>query len=217
MELMGIADEASPSIDGQIRATKELGWKWIEARFAEVNGFEKGPVHDIPDEAFDIMSGKLEDAGVGVYALGSTICNWAKTVDTPWDVTVGEIDRAIPRMQRLGTKFVRIMSFKPADDADKTPDIVFERLREVTQRFLDAGLQPVHENCMNHGGMSWQHGVELLENVPGLKWVFDTANPIFNADRSKPQPWPKHNRGAVPTALHTKGKNISTKSRRRQT
>ena len=51
MELMGIADEASPSIDGQIRATKELGWKWIEARFAEVNGFEKGPVHDIPDEA----------------------------------------------------------------------------------------------------------------------------------------------------------------------
>ena len=189
MELMGIADEASPSIDGQIRATRELGWKWIEARFAEVNGFEKGPVHDIPDEAFDIMAGKLEDAGVGIYALGSTICNWAKNVDTPWDVTVGEINRAIPRMQRLGTKFVRIMSFKPADDADKTPDIVFERLREVTQRFLDAGLQPVHENCMNHGGMSWQHAEELLEKVPGLKWVFDTANPIFNADRRGDQPW----------------------------
>ena len=66
MELMGIADEASPSIDGQIRATKELGWKWIEARFAEVNGFEKGPVHDIPDEAFDIMAGLLEAAGGGV-------------------------------------------------------------------------------------------------------------------------------------------------------
>ena len=85
MELMGIADEASPSIDGQIRASRELGWKWIEARFAEVNGFEKGPVHDIPEEAFDIMAGKLEDAGVGVYALGSTICNWAKNVDTPWE------------------------------------------------------------------------------------------------------------------------------------
>ena len=106
-------------------------------------------------------------------------------------MTVAEIDRAIPRMQRLGTKYVRIMSFKPADNADKTPELVFERLREVTQRFLDEGLQPVHENCMNHGGMSWQHGVELLEKVPGLKWVFDTANPIFNADRSKPQPWPK--------------------------
>ena len=48
-----------------------------------------------------------------------------------------------------------------------------------------AGIQPVHENCMNYGGMGWPYAVELLENVPGLKWVFDTANPIFNADRSR--------------------------------
>jgi len=57
--------------------------------------------------------------------------------------------------------------------------------------FLDAGLQPVHENCMNYGGMSWQHALEMVEKVPGLKWVFDTANPIFNADRRGPAPWPK--------------------------
>ena len=94
-------------------------------------------------------------------------------------------------MQRLGTQFVRVMSFKPADDADTIPPVVFERVREVTRMFLDAGLQPVHENCMNHGGMSWRHALELLEQVPGLKWVFDTANPIFNPDRSKPKPWPR--------------------------
>ena len=35
------------------------------------------------------------------------------------------------------------------------------------------------------------HALQLLEQVPGLKWVFDTANPIFNADRDKPKPWPK--------------------------
>ena len=39
--------------------------------------------------------------------------------------------------------------------------------------------------------MSWQHALELLDKCPGLKWVFDTANPIFNPDRSKPKPWPK--------------------------
>ena len=33
----------------------------------------------------------------------------------------------------------------------------------------------------------------LLENVPGLKWVFDTGNPVFNDDRSKPEPYPKQN------------------------
>jgi sugar phosphate isomerase/epimerase len=52
-------------------------------------------------------------------------------------------------------------------------------------------VTPVHENCMNYGGMSWRHGLQLLEKVPGLKWVFDTANPVFNADRAKPKPWPK--------------------------
>jgi len=61
----------------------------------------------------------------------------------------------------------------------------------VTNMFLDAGLQPLHENCMNHGGMSWHHALELLDQCPGLKWVFDTANPVFNPDRSKPKPWPR--------------------------
>ena len=117
--------------------------------------------------------------------------NWAKTVETPWDITVAEVDRCIPRMKRAGAQFVRIMSLKPGEETYVTPRIVFQRVREVTSRFLDAGLTPVHENCMNHGGMSWQHALELLEKCPGLKWVFDTANPVFNADRSKSKPWPQ--------------------------
>jgi sugar phosphate isomerase/epimerase len=117
--------------------------------------------------------------------------NWSKKLEAPFDLTLAEVKRAIPRMQRLGTKFVRIMSFKPGDDEYKIPREVFQRVKEVTNMFLDAGLQPVHENCMNYGGMSWQHGLELLDKCPGLKWVFDTANPIFNPDRSKPKPWPK--------------------------
>jgi sugar phosphate isomerase/epimerase len=94
-------------------------------------------------------------------------------------------------MKRLGTRFVRVMSFKPGDDEYKIPGEVFRRVKDVTNMFLDAGLQPVHENCMNFGGMSWQHGLELLDKCSGLKWVFDTANPIFNPDRSKPKPWPR--------------------------
>jgi sugar phosphate isomerase/epimerase len=82
------------------------------------------------------------------------------------------------------------MSFKPGDQDSEIPDEAFRRVQEVVRMFLDTGLQPVHENCMNYGGMSPRHATELLERVPGLKWVFDTANPIFNADRSKPQPWP---------------------------
>lgn len=191
MKLMGIGDEAANTIDGQIQATQELGWEFIEPRGVEVPGFAKANFHDIPDAAFDVVVQKFEATGIQAYCFGSTIMNWAKTVETPFDVTLAEVRRAIPRMQRVGAKYVRIMSFKPGDDDYTIPTKVFERVREVTQMFLDAGLQPVHENCMNHGGMSWQHALELLDKCPGLKWVFDTANPIFNPDRSKPKPWPK--------------------------
>jgi len=191
MILTGIGDEAANSIDGQIEATRELGWSYLEPRGVEVPGFAKGNFHDIPDAAFDVAVRKLESAGVGVYCFGSTVMNWAKKGDSPFEITLAEVKRAIPRMKRLGTKYIRVMSYKPGDDEYKIPAEVFRRVRDVTNMFLDQGLQPVHENCMNYGGMSWKHGLELLDKCPGLKWVFDTANPIFNPDRSKPKPWPK--------------------------
>ena len=191
MIFTGIGDEAADSLEGQIQAVQELGWSHLEIRGIQVPGFAKANFHDIPDPAFDLAVRKLESSNIGVYCFGSTIMNWSKTLNDPFDLTLSEVKRAIPRMQRLGTKFVRIMSFKPGDEEYRIPAEVFRRVKDVTNRFLDAGLQPVHENCMNYGGMSWQHALELLDKCPGLKWVFDTANPIFNPDRSKSQPWPR--------------------------
>ena len=191
MILTGIGDEGGNSLDSQIQATRELGWQHLEARNLELPGFPKANLHDVPDPAFDLALDTLNTAGVKVYCLGSTVMNWAKRVTDPFDVTRAEVARCVPRMQRLGCRFIRIMSFKPGDDEHRIPSQVFERVREVTQRFLDAGLQPVHENCMNYGGMSWPHALELLDKCPGLKWVFDTANPVFNPDRSKAKPWPR--------------------------
>ncbi len=191
MILTGIGDEGANTLAGQIRATKELNWRHIEMRGVEVPGFAKGNLHDVPDAAFDQVVGELENAGIGIYCFGSTVMNWAKKIDDPFEITLAEVKRAIPRMTRLGTKYIRVMSFKPGDTDYKIPPEVFRRVRDVTNMFLDAGLQPVHENCMNYGGMSWQHALELLDKCPGLKWVFDTANPVLNPDRSKPKPWPR--------------------------
>lgn len=191
MILCGIGDEAGNSLGSQIQATQELGWKHLEMRNVQVDGFPKANLHEIPDAAFEQVVGQLQAAGIGVYCFGSTVMNWAKKVTDPFEITLGEVRRAIPRMQRLGTRFVRVMSFKPADNEERMPREVIQRVGEVTRMFLDAGLQPVHENCMNHGGMSWRHALELLEGVPGLKWVFDTANPVFNADRAQAKPWPR--------------------------
>ena len=191
MTLTGIGDEAGPSLAAQIGATQELGWRWLEARNVEVPGHSKDNLHELCPAAFDSAVRTLEASGVGVYCFGSAIMNWAKRVETPFEFTLAEVQRAIPRMQRLGTKFVRIMSYKPGADDHRIPTEVFRRVKEVSDRFLDAGLQPLHENCMNHGGMSPQHALELLDRCPGLKWAFDTGNPLFNPDRSRSKPWPQ--------------------------
>ena len=189
MYLTGFADEAAQTIDDQIRATKELGWQYIESR--NINGVN---IHDLPEEDFEIVVGKLADAGVKINCFGSAIANWGKRIDEPVDSSVAEIKRAIPRMQRLGTKMIRVMSF--AVLADREPDDQmeeerFRRMRELVKMFGDAGIDAMHENCMNYGGMSWQHMLRLLENVPGLKLLFDTGNPVFSDDLSKTKPYPK--------------------------
>lgn len=187
----GIGDEAANTIDEQIRAIQTLGWRDLEARGVEVPGYPKGNIHDIPDPAFDALVRKVEDAGIRVCCFGSTIGNWGKKIDEPGESSLAETRRAIPRMKRLGTKFVRIMSFAVRPEEEQMAEERFRRLREITKMFLDEGIQPVHENCMNYGGMGWLFTLEMLEKVPGLKLVFDTANPVFNEDRSKPKPWPK--------------------------
>jgi sugar phosphate isomerase/epimerase len=191
MILLGVGDEAGSRLETQIRATRALGWNQIEMRGVEVPGFSKCNFHDLPDEAFQLAAEQLQMADIHVYCFGSTIMNWAKKLNDPFEVTLAEVKRCIPRMQKLGTKFVRIMSFKPDPEEDRIPNELFEKVGEVTRRFLDAGLQPVHENCMNYGGMGWPFTLELLEKVPGLKLVFDTANPVFNTDRAKAKPWPQ--------------------------
>ena len=191
MKFMGIGDEAANTIDGQIAATRKLGWKNIEMRGVEVPGYPKANLHQIPEAAFDIAAQKLDDANLHVYCFGSTLMNWSTRWTDPFPPIREEVRSIILRMQRLQSRFVRIMSFKPEDEQDTIPPEVFRRVNEVTRMFLDAGIQPLHENCMNHGGMSWRHALELLDHCPGLQWVFDTANPAFNPDRSKPKPWPR--------------------------
>ncbi len=189
MYLTGFADEAASTIDGQIKATQELGWTFIESR-----GVNDKNIHDISDAEFDVVCEKLAVSGVSINCFGSAIANWAKPITEPFDSSLAEAKRAIPRMQRLGTKLVRIMSFAVLKDRkpdDQMEDERFRRVRELVRMFGDAGITPVHENCMNYGGMGWTYTLKLIDHVPGLKLVYDTGNPVFTDDRSKPEPYPK--------------------------
>jgi sugar phosphate isomerase/epimerase len=189
MYLTGFADEAASDLAGQIRATRALGWRYIEAR--NVGGRN---LHDLDEAEFECVCDELERGGVAINCFGSAIANWGKRIDQPFDSSLAEARRAIPRMQRLGTRLVRIMSFAVLEGrapCDQMKEERFRRLRELCELFRAEGLTPVHENCMNYGGMGYPFTLELVENVPGLALVFDTGNPVFSDDRSKPEPYPK--------------------------
>jgi sugar phosphate isomerase/epimerase len=184
--LTGFADEASRDLEKQIEATCELGWSNISARM-----IGNANLHEMPDADFQKVADRLDEAGIRVPELGSLIGNWAKSIDSDFSVSLAEVERTIPRMKRLGTRIIRIMSYaqKPwgEDQQDKER---FRRLREIVKRFADHDLLAAHENCMNWGGFSANHTLRLIEEVPGLKLIFDTGNPVFQRDRSAPEPHP---------------------------
>ncbi|MFH2115885.1 MAG: sugar phosphate isomerase/epimerase, partial [Spirochaetota bacterium] len=103
MILSGFADEAAVDLAGQIRVTKKLGWSHIEAR--SIVGQN---LNDLPEEKFLEVARRLEQEGVQVNCLGSTIANWGAGLDVPFAETLVQVDRAVKRMKTLGIPMIRI-------------------------------------------------------------------------------------------------------------
>ena len=180
MYLTGFADEVSSNIEDQIRVTKELGWNAIEAR-----SIGESNIHDISDADFENVCKVLLDNGIHINCFGSTIANWSKKISDPFEISLQEVERTISRMQRLNVKLVRIMSYSRCPGSEQYAEERFRRLKVICDKFLEAGITPLHENCMNYGGMSWMHTLELIDNISGLRLVFDTGNPVISKDYSK--------------------------------
>lgn len=186
MKLTGFTDEAAADLAGQIKVTKALGWDYLSARMIDGTN-----IHDLPEKDFELVCDQLAAANIKVAEFGTMIGSWAKTIDSDWSLTLAEIERCIPRMQRLGVKYARIMSYAQCKwGEDQHEQERFRRLREIVARFAGAGLEALHENCMNWGGFSPDHTLRLLDEIPSMRLVFDTGNPVFQRDRSKGEPYP---------------------------
>ncbi len=177
MFFSGIADEAGSDLDRQVKAHLELGWSHIEIR--NVDGVN---LTDVDDARFEEIHAAVSDAGLQVSCFASQLANWARPIDGSFDVDRQELERAIPRMQKMGTEFIRTMSYPnsspPLSDADWRKTVV-ERMKELCRIARDGGVTLVHENCNGWGGQGAQQTMDLLSDVGSerLKLVFDTGNP----------------------------------------
>ena len=187
----GFTDEAADNLVDQIKVLKTLGWKYLEARF--IDGYN---IHDLEEPVFESICAALEIAGIKINCFGSSIANHSTQVDCDFEATMTVVKRAIRRMQRLNVPFIRIMSYAVLYDEnncalpDQKEERRFEQLRRICGTFLDAGITPLHENAFNYGSMSWEHTLKLLDAVPGLKLIYDTADSGITPDFRKPFPYP---------------------------
>lgn len=177
MVFTGISDEAGSSIEAQINAHRELGWEYMELRL--VDG--KNVAGELPDEEFRAAAGKIEAAGKRVSAFASAIGNWSRPVTGDFSADLLDLKCSVPRMERLGTEYIRVMSWLDGGiSGDKWKEEACRRLRELSKIAEDGGVILLHENCTGWGGLSARNMVELLEEVdsPAFKLMYDIGNTV---------------------------------------
>ena len=185
MFLTGFADEAGSDFAIQIKATRELGWKYIESR-----RIGDKTLATLTDAEFDDLCRQLDESGVQINCYGSAVANWGKDPrkEEDFQSSLDELYAALPRMKKLGIKMIRGMSFAAPSKDGSAPDspeiekIIFAKVRRLVEICADNGIIYGHENCMNYGGLSYKHTLRLLEGVnhENLKLIYDTGNPCFN-------------------------------------
>lgn len=172
----GIADEASRDIERQIEAHQELGWDHIELRMiGDTN------LTDLPEAEFEQVLGLVQDAGLQISCFASQLGNWSRDITGDFEVDREELARAIPRMQKAGTKFIRMMTWKKSNaTVDDWREEAIRRTRELAKMAADGGVALAHENCTGWASEGPQQTMELVEKVdsPGLVVLYDTGNSV---------------------------------------
>jgi sugar phosphate isomerase/epimerase len=115
-----------------------------------------------------------------VSCFASAIANWATKISHPFERDRDILARSLPRMKRLGTPFIRIMSYPNDNWPDAAwRDEVIKRLKELSRMAGEAGATLALENCDGWASQSPQTFAEIFEQVdhPALRAVYDTGNP----------------------------------------
>ncbi len=179
IRLSAFADEISADLNKQIEVLHSESIAFVDLR--SVWGIN---VLDLSDEQVAQVGQTLQQASIGVAALGSPIGK--VPLDSPFDEHLQRFQRALTVAKALGTSYIRLFSFYPpttqirAGTVDPTSyrDEVIKRLREMTTRASDAGITLIHENEKDIYGDTIARNVDLLQSIdsPHFRSVLDPAN-----------------------------------------
>ena len=172
LNLNAFADEASPIIDGQIRACLRNRLQGLEIR-----GVDGVNVTKISDGTARAVKKKLDDAGLKVWSMGSPIGKINIATDS-WEEHLELLRRTIEIAHIFGTKYIRMFSFYIPEGSrpEQNRGEVLERLNKMADIAEEQDVVLCHENEKGIYGDIASRCLDILTNVPRIRGVFDPAN-----------------------------------------
>ncbi len=169
-KLAAFADEADGRISEQIKAMVHNG-----IDFLEIRGVDGENISDITKEKAKEVRRQLDDAGLGVWSLGSP---YGKTgICDDFGAHLDKFRHGLELADILGAKHIRMFSFYvPSGDEAKYKDEVMKRLEMFIKEAEDSGIILCHENEKGIYGDIASRCEEIHKEFPQLKAVFDPAN-----------------------------------------
>lgn len=166
VKLCAFSDESDGSFVGQIAALKRNGIPYMEMR--SVDGKN---VSELTVEQAKVYRAQLEAEGLAVWAVGSPLGKVDVLEDfETYKKTVGHVCEVA---RALGTDKIRMFSFYNAYNAREE---VLKRLAAMVEIAKNYGVELYHENEKDIYGDTLARVQDILENVKGIKSVYDPAN-----------------------------------------
>ncbi len=165
------ADEASNEFSGQIEALKSKNIAYLEIRNLDGKNIANLSVN----EAKEICQ-RLADNGLKIWSVGSRLGKIGIKED--FAPHLDEFEHTLELAKALECDRIRMFSFYMPNDEDPGiyRDEVMERLGRFVDRSKGSGITLCHENEKEIYGDVPQRCLEIVENFPEIKAVFDPAN-----------------------------------------
>ncbi len=169
--LSAFADEAGTTLEEQICALRENGISYIEPRNIGGKGILK-----LTEDELRAVKCELDKNGIKVNSLGSPIGKYP--IESPLEEHLPDLESALRACEILDTKNIRMFSFFIPKDkcARDFTDEVISRLNIMNKIATERGIQLCHENEKDIYGQNPKEVNTLVDNVPGMKFIFDGAN-----------------------------------------
>ena len=166
IRLCAFSDEASKSLSGQIEALKRNNIRLTEIRNIDGKSVKNFTVSEAKE-----YTKELEYNGISVWSVGSPLGK----VDINTDIN--EYLETVKHVCELANCFktdkIRMFSFR---NAYGSRDKVIEYLNSMVDTAKAFGVSLCHENEKDIYGDITERVVDILDNVEGLKCVYDPAN-----------------------------------------